>query len=150
MPQELGLPVYLGKDTEAGTKVVEAGEYCGHTMSAKYNNRQHNFFEVGGEGRHVILNGGQLDWREDQGTLEVGKLYDVVFDGMKEIEKGQWSGSNAKQYKLAVYSASETKDLLKKSGSELKGGSVKADSPVEEEPVEEKAADASESLDDLE
>lgn len=150
MPQELGLPVYLDKEAEAGTVIVKAGEYCGFTVSAKYKNKQHNFFEVGGEGRHVILNGGQLDWREEQGTLEEGKLYDVIFDGMKEIEKGEWKGSDAKQFKLAVYSAKETKDLLKESGVELKGGTVRDDAPVEEEAPDARAEDASESLDDLE
>jgi len=95
MPQELGLPRYLSKDAEAGEVIVTGGEYCGYTISPKFKNKQHSFYEIGGD--HVILSGGQLNWREEQGDLEKGKVYDVTFDGKRELEKGKFAGTEAKK-----------------------------------------------------
>lgn len=147
MPQELGLPRYLTDDIEAGTKIVTAGEYGGFTVSPKYNNKQHSFHEIGGD--HVILSGGQLDWRLDQGDLREGNVYDVTFDGRTKLEKGKWSGSEAKQYSLALYSAKEVAALLDSTGSELRGPAAPA--IAEDAPALPPMAEASsdQSLEDL-
>jgi len=146
MPQKLGLPNYLPKDCAEGTELFKAGEYCGSTLSQKYNNQQHNFFVVD-SGEHWVLNGGQLDWRVEQGTLVEGQVYDVTFAGNKEIEKGQWKGSTSKNYDLAVYSKDEVDELLKKTGGSLRGPNT---APAEAEIAPEPVAAAGESLEGLE
>jgi len=149
MPEELGLPRYLEKDTPEGTKVVTAGEYSGYTVDAKYNSKQHNFFEIGGD--HVILNGGALNWREEQGQLVRGQVYDITYEGKSAIEKGKWAGNEAKQYKIAVYSKKEVTDLLEGSGVDLRGAIPSDEGAEDMGPVAElPSADASESLAGLE
>jgi len=153
MPQKLGLPNYLDKETAANTLLFKAGEYAGFQISPRYNNKQHNFFLLE-SGEHWILNGGQLDWREEQGTLVEGQVYDVTFEGMKKIEKGQWKGTDSKNYELAVYSADEVEALIKKTGAKLRGKvssspkvKPEADDPEAADP---KSDDEAESLEGLE
>lgn len=147
MPQTLGLPTYYNlKETKAGTQLVGKGEYCGSTISPKYQNLQHNFYEVDGENRHVVLAGGQLDWRAKQGDLKPGGVYDVYFEGKKKLEKGAWAGSEASEFRIDTYSKQEIKDLID-AGAELRNVLDETPEPVEVAP--EVVATESESLGDL-
>lgn len=147
MPQELGLPKYLDKDTAPGTKIVVAGEYLGWSFSQKYrNNKQHRFAQLS-DGQEVILGGGQLTWNVDQGRIVEGGVYDITYEGKKEIEKGQWAGSESHDYKIEVYSKAEVETLLKEYGVELRGKSAAVSEPTLA-PME--SASASESLEGLE
>ena len=150
MPRELGLPRYLDENTAPGSKVVESGEYVGYTVSPKFKNRQHRFMQLE-DGQEVILSGGQLDWRFDQGHLVEGNVYNVFFEGKKEIEKGKWAGTDAKQYKLELYTKAEVEELLKSFKTSLQTKAMPTGmSKAEEEVSKLPEASATESLEGLE
>ena len=107
MPRELGLPKYFDLNkTEVGTVLVLKGKYMGHTPSPKYGNPQRKFVQFGDD-REVVLNGGQLNWREENGYLEVGGVYDVVYKGTEALKKGKFAGKDSHQFGIAVYEDDE-------------------------------------------
>jgi hypothetical protein len=109
------LPRYLAKDAEPG-RVVTQGEYIGETQGRF--GPQHNFVEIG-TGQHVVLSGGSLNWRVEQGHIVEGGVYDVDYLGKKTMEKGDFAGKETKDYKFSTYEDSELPEafLKKRSGA---------------------------------
>lgn len=143
MPQELGLPVFpLSKnsDTKPGDKVVTMGEYIGETESKMGVN--YNFLEPK-TGRHVVLSGGAIRWRIEQGHIVEGGFYDITWNGKSPVGKGQWAGKEAHDFKFAVYRDDEVPAEYR-SSRPVNGASAADEDPTpSEEPV-------SEAMDDLE
>jgi hypothetical protein len=147
MPISVGQPVYhdLNK-TKKGTMLVSKGEYCGSTPSPKYpTSVNHNFFEVTGERRHVVLSGGQLKYMQTQGTLAEGKIYDVIFKGKKTLEKGTFAGKEASEFDVLEYSRKEVSELVA-AGAELRNAPFESDV---EDLVDARQMNGNETLGDL-
>jgi len=121
MPISIGQPVYYNlNETKPETMLVSKGEFCGSQPSPKYpTNTNHNFFEITGEKRHVVLSGGQLKYMANQGTLQVGKVYDIIFKGKKTLDSGNYAGSKVSDFEVLEYSKKEVADLVE-AGAELR------------------------------
>jgi len=107
MPTVLGIPTYpLSKDNDPqkGDKLVTMGEYVGESASPMGKN--HNFIEVE-SGNHVILSGGALNWRAENGSLLEGEVFDIIYEGKQELTKGKWAGKNAHTFEVAKYGPEE-------------------------------------------
>jgi hypothetical protein len=105
MPQELGLPKYFDlKVTKPGTQLVFMGEYLGEVMG-KFG-AQHRFRQLK-DNQEVVISGGQIDWRVENGHIRIGDVIDVTFEGKEKLAKGTYAGKETNNYKFAKYSRQE-------------------------------------------
>lgn len=143
MPKKLGIPVYYDfKKLEKGVRLVTHGEYVGETKSTMGTN--YNFIEIDGEQRHVVLSGGSLKWRIQQGHFKEGNVVDIDFGGVSAIGKGKWAGKPVNNFEVAIYSPEEVEALLQNGAQKIVA------MPKVEPLVEQKQTDVKEALDDLE
>jgi hypothetical protein len=137
MPKEMRPPRYLPKDCEAGTKLVTKGEYIGQT-EGRFG-PQFSFMELE-SGDHVILGGGALRWRVEQGHMVEGEVFDIIFDGKQKMLKGDFAGKDVNAFKFLKYEDSELpKEFLEKRAA---GGSTP-------QPAAQPKSAVAEALDDL-
>lgn len=112
MPQELGLPKYFDLNaTEPGTQLVFMGKYIGESQG-KFG-PQHRFCQLE-DNQEVVISGGQLNWRVEQGHIALGDVLDIYYEGKEILESGPYKGKETNNYKFAKYSRAE----LKKAGYE--------------------------------
>ncbi len=141
MPKEMPLPRYLDKDAAPGTKVVTKGEYLGAT-EGRYG-PQHNFMELD-TNQHVVLSGGSLNWRVEQGHMVEGEVFDITYEGREVMTKGDFKGKESKNYKFAKYEDDELPEafLKKRNAGAASAGAASPSAPAP------KSAE-NEALDDL-
>ncbi len=115
MPREMPLPKYLDKDAKPNTTIVTKGEYVGQT-EGRFG-PQHNFMQLD-DNQHVVLSGGSLNWRVEQGHMVVGEVFDIIYLGKEMMTKGDFKGKESKSYKFLKYEDAELPEaFLKKRGA---------------------------------
>ena len=151
MPRKLGVPTFpLGKNgwAEEGRKIVHMGEYVGESegkMGVNFNfmELEKNPDSPNDDPSHVVLSGGALRWRAEQGHLIKGHVYDITYKGKTEVQKGQWAGKEAHDFELAAYEPHELPESFRMSKgfeAQAQASAAAAAGPT---------ATASESMDDL-
>ena len=139
MPIEMTPPKYYNlKETAAGTVLLALGQYVGPS-DGRFG-LQHNFIQHA-DHQHVVLNGGAIDWRVEQGHIREGEYFDITFEGKGVMEKGNFKGKEVNNYKIEKYSDEELKD---------KGITLKVKPTVAPPEVAAQPVSTSEALDDLE
>lgn len=109
MPEELGLPKYWKlSETEPGTMLVEKGEYLGEIMG-KFG-AQHRFRQVD-DGQEVVVGGGSLNWRVEQGHINKGEVFNIIFEGKEKLEKGPYKGKESNNFKIEKFSGKELEEI---------------------------------------
>lgn len=110
MPVAVDVKIWDLKAVDLGTKLVSRGEYCGTTKSTQYDSNLHQFVEiddVGRSGSRVPLAGGALDYRAEQGDIQIGEVYDVIWKGKGKIAKGKWAGKETNTFEILRYEDDE-------------------------------------------
>jgi len=141
MPVELGLPKYYDfKTLKAGTKIVDMGEYIGDVpgkFGIQYKFRQAK------DNQDVVVGGGSLKYRVNNGDIYLGGVYDITFEGKEVLAKGNFAGKDVNNFKVAEYKNSELADYERQYTGAV-AAKAKAPASVEE------ALESGQNLDDLE
>lgn len=140
MPIERGLPKYPLQDAAKGDTIVTMGEYLGETQGKMGPN--HNFMQLE-DGQHVILSGGALNWRAENGQLVEGTVWDIEYLGKVKLKKGDWKGKEAHDFKFLEYEPHEIPEQYRSRLKRPEVAATKAEAPaaVAESPAPVEAMD---------
>ena len=83
------------KTVEKGTIMVTKGEYVGTTegqFGARYRFRELDSQET------VVLDGGALKYKVEQGDIHRGGVYRITWEGREKMTKGKFAGKETNAY----------------------------------------------------
>ena len=103
----MGLPKYFNFDEiKDGTVLFEKAEYIG-TVDGKFG-AQLRFRDL--DGQDYVVGGGSLNWRLENGDIDLGRVFRLTYKGKETLEKGNYAGRPVKVFEIEEYTTDELAD----------------------------------------